>query len=258
MAPPTETLDSEFREIVSASPGLSWKEMATQFKKERDALPPANERNGEERRTAERLDYFLSRKNVFMESKDQLWSERKRVLDLVNCQSETSRIQSQTAATLASEVFHRKRTASPAADAPKDKRQNTSERTAELDAADEFEAEDSVSHVLTEPDLEAHILTVLFIKVNEQHEEQGSTMTISKEKALSLDLLRQRFGNIKQFESKKDMMYEGVNLSRWVRQAQGHLLSLCEKGQAPRWKKQDIADILCVQHVLEISAVQFV
>ncbi|KAI8590702.1 hypothetical protein BDZ88DRAFT_438073 [Geranomyces variabilis] len=288
MAPPTETLDSEFREIVSASPGLSWKEMATQFKKERDALPPANERNGEERRTAERLDYFLShtpiyyekddlvsvqksssltgrvgsaasprgpflqyiRKNVFMESKDQLWSERKRVLDLVNCQSETSRIQSQTAATLASEVFHRKRTASPAADAPKDKRQNTSERTAELDAADEFEAEDSVSHVLTEPDLEAHILTVLFIKVNEQHEEQGSTMTISKEKALSLDLLRQRFGNIKQFESKKDMMYEGVNLSRWVRQAQGHLLSLCEKGQAPRWKKQDIADILLLNNIV--------
>ncbi|KAJ3148538.1 hypothetical protein HDU89_004635 [Geranomyces variabilis] len=113
-----------------------------------------------------------------MESKDQLWSERKRVLDLVNCQSKTSRIQSQTAATLASEVFHRKRTASPAADAFKDKRQNTSERPAELDAADnsddntvvsEFEAEDSVSHVLTEPDLEAHNLTVLFIKLHTGH-----------------------------------------------------------------------------------------
>ncbi|KAJ3167839.1 hypothetical protein HDU87_001432 [Geranomyces variabilis] len=205
MAPP-EAFDRQFREIVSASSGLSWKEMATQFKKERNALPTVNKQNAEERRTAERLDYFLSRKNVFMEIKDQLWSERKRVLDLVNCQSETSRIQSQTAATVASEVFNRKRTASPAADAPKDKRQNTSELPAELDAKDDSD---------------------------------DNTFVIES-------------------EAEDSMMYEGVNLSRWVRQAQGHLLSLCKKGQAPRWKKQDIADVLCVQHVLEISAVQFV
>ncbi|KAJ3133107.1 hypothetical protein HDU90_006450 [Geranomyces variabilis] len=227
------SIRAALKAIITANPAATWPEMDAKWEKELLSLPPANRRR-------ERLDQFRASKSLFEElqtsaivqEEQDRTSQQDKLLKIIHDERLTTK-------GIASQLFpEQKRAATPEADERRNKRPHAGKKPVVVNAE---EAEDVDTLVAFETEVE--------LPVEEGNSAKSSTSnrgSSGHEKLLSLAILRERFGNIKQFESTKDLIFEGINVSAWIRQAQSHLLSECEKGRKLKWKVEEIADILYV------------
>ncbi|KAJ3183021.1 hypothetical protein HDU87_007443 [Geranomyces variabilis] len=79
-------------------------------------------------------------------------------------------------------------------------------------------------------------------EAEDEAEASGNELAVAK--VLEAKLLEQ---------ARVTLVFDGANISVWVRQAQSHLVTQCERGEAPDWKKSDIADILLLNNIVVFS-----
>ncbi|KAJ3157881.1 hypothetical protein HDU89_000260 [Geranomyces variabilis] len=72
--------------------------------------------------------------------------------------------------------------------------------------------------------------------------------------ALSIELLVKKFKNKKDEKSSREFLYGKANISKWTREAQHHVVRLCEgKMRVLKFQVADIADIFLLHDILLIS-----
>ncbi|KAJ3150814.1 hypothetical protein HDU89_002810 [Geranomyces variabilis] len=178
---------------------------------------------------------FPSRRVVQHSRKQDRTSQQDTLLDIIHDERLTTK-------GIASQLFpERKRAATPEADERRNKRPHASKGPTVVNAE---EAEDVDTLVMFETEVE--------LPVEEGNSAISSTSNSGSsghERLLSLAILRERFGDIKQFESTN----YGINVSAWIRQAQSSLLSECEKGRKLKWKIGDVADSLLLKNNILFS-----